>query len=97
MRQTDKDVEDAVDSVRQRTAAPIERFFNSFVAARVGEDRNLHDASDGSRPKRRLRRLAEGFMESIKNIASWLAKFSSMQTLARVVHRDRRKRSRDVS
>jgi hypothetical protein len=95
MRKTDHEAEDALVYIRQSTAVPIQRFLDSVAAARLEQDRNLHDNHTVGPPKLGLWRSAGGLGRRIKDLVSSLRTPLNAQTFVRIVHRIRQRRSRD--
>jgi hypothetical protein len=95
MRKTDREAEDALAHIRQSTAAPIRRFLDSVAAARLDQDRNLHDDRTVDPPKLGLRRGAGGLGRPFKDLVSSLRASLKLQTFVRIVHRIRQRLSRD--
>jgi hypothetical protein len=94
MKETDQDADDALAYIRQSTAAPIQRFLDSAAAARLDQDRNLHDSHTVGPPKLGLWRGAGGVGRLFKDLISSLGATLNVQTIVHIVHRFRTRRPR---
>ena len=85
MKQTDQDVDEALAYIQQSTAAPIQRFFDSVVAARLEETAVRHNSQAAGRPKLSLLLAAKGFSKPIGTLCSFLKRIRPVRLVLRVL------------
>jgi hypothetical protein len=86
MKQTDTEADEALAHIRQNTAAPIQRFFDSIAAARLEETTSHQNRKPVSPSKL-------GLLDMAKGLSSFFVRRAlSIQPLARVIRRVRRRR-----
>jgi hypothetical protein len=90
MKQTDNEADEALAHIRQNTAAPIQRFFDSIVAARLEETTSRENGKTVSPSKLGLLDMAEGLSRFLEALSFFLKRDLSMQPIARVIRRVRR-------
>ena len=85
MKQTDQDVDEALAYIQQSTAAPIQRFFYSIVAAPFEETVGRQNSQTAGRPKLSLLLAAKGFSKPIETLCSFLKRILPVRPVLRVL------------
>jgi hypothetical protein len=92
MKQTDTEADEALAHIRQNTAAPIQRFFDSIAAARLEETTSHQNRKPVSPSKLGLLDMAKGLSSFLEALSFFVRRALSIQPLARIIRRVRRRR-----
>jgi hypothetical protein len=90
MKQTNSETDEALAHIRRNTAVPIQRFFDSVVAARIEETTGRQNKSRVSSLALNFLSKAKGLRRFLEVLTLFLKKAPGIQPLARGIRRIRR-------
>ena len=90
MKQTNSETDEALAHIRRNTAVPIQRFFDSVVAARLEETTGRQNKNPVSSLELNFLSMAKGLRRFLEVLALFLKKAPGIQPLARGIRRIRR-------
>ena len=91
MKQTHTETDEALAHIRRNTAAPIQRFLDSVIAARLEETAGPPNRKPVRPSKLGILGMAKGLRRSFETLSFFLKKDLCLQSVARVIHRIRRR------
>ena len=90
MKQTDHEADEALAHIRRKTAAPIQRFFDSIAAARLEETTRHQNLKPVGSSKLDLLGGGKGLGKLLEARNFFLKRHLSLQRVARVIRHFRR-------
>jgi hypothetical protein len=90
MKQTDHEADEALAHIRRKTAAPIQRFFDSVAAARLEETTSHQNRKPAGPSKLDFLGLGKGLGKLLEARNVFLNRDLSLRRVARVVRHFRR-------
>jgi hypothetical protein len=90
MKQTDSETDEALAHIRRNTTIPIQRFFDSVVAARLEETTGRQNRNPVSTLKLNFLGMAKGLRGFLEALTLFLKRALGIQPIARGIRRIRR-------